>query len=79
MRNGSGQVDVAHTFAAHLGSRDLHAAAVADLALITDLLILAAVALPVLCRSKNLFAEEAVPLGLQGTVVDGLGFFHFAV
>ena len=74
-----GQLDMAHALTAHLGAGDLDAAAVADLALIADLLILTAVALPVLGGAKDLFAEQAVPLGLQSAVVDGLGLFDFAV
>ena len=76
---GRGQLDVAHALAAHLGPGDLDAAAVADLALVADLLILAAVALPVLGGPEDPFAEQAVPLGLQGAVVDGLRLFDFAV
>ena len=76
--HGRGQLDVAHALAADLCARDFHAAAVADLALVADLLILAAVALPVLRGSKNALAEQAVTLGLERAVVDGLGLFHFA-
>ena len=75
----SGQLDVAHTLTANLGLGHLDAAAVADLALITDALILAAVALPVLGRSKNALAVQAVALRLQGAVVDGLGLLHLTV
>ena len=77
--DGGGQLDVAHALTAHLGTGDLHAAAVADLALVADLLVLAAVALPVLGGSEDALAEQAVPLGLQGAVVDGLGLLHLAV
>ena len=73
-----GQLDVAHTLAANLGLGDLYAAAVTDLTLVADLFILTAVALPVLGRAKNLFAEQALTLGLQGTVIDGFRFFDFA-
>ena len=75
----SGQLDVAHTLAADLCLGDLNAAAVADLALITDALVLTAVALPVLGRSKNALAVQAVALRLQGAVVDGLRLLHLAV
>ena len=51
--HGRGQLDMAHALAANLGARDLDAAAVADLALVADLLILAAVALPVLRRARK--------------------------
>ena len=76
--HGRGQLNVAHTLPAHLGAGDLHAAAVADLTLEADLLILAAVALPVLGGPEDLLAEQAVPLGLEGAVVDGLRLFHLA-
>ena len=77
--NGRRQLDVAHALAAHLRAGDLDAAAVADLALVADLLILAAVALPVLRGAKDALAEQAVALGLEGAVVDGLGLFDLAV
>ena len=57
---------------------DLDAAAVADLPLVAYLLVLAAVALPVLGRSENALAEQAVTLGLKGTVVNGLGLGDLA-
>ena len=79
MRNGRGQLDMAHTLAAHLGARHFNAAAVADLTLVADALVLAAVAFPVLRRPKNALTEQAVALRFQGAVVDGLGLFHLAV
>src|SRR5262249_27235018 len=42
-------------------------------------LVLAAVALVVLRRSEDLGAEEAVTLGLERAVVDGLRLLHLAV
>ena len=78
MAHGRGQLDVAHALAADLCARDFHAAAVADLALIADLLILSAVAFPVLRGSEDALAEQAVALGFERAVVDGLGLFHFA-
>ena len=68
---GGRQLDVAHPLAADLGLGHLDAAALADLALVADALVFAAVALPVLGGSKDALAEQAVPLGLQGAVVDG--------
>ena len=68
-----------HALAAHLCARHLDAAAVADNAFVADALVLSAVALPVARRSKDALAEEAVTLGLQGTVVDGLRLFYLAV
>ena len=74
-----GQLDVAHALTAHLGTGDLHAAAVADLALVADLFVLAAVALPVLGGAKDPLAEQTVPLRLEGAVVDGLRLLDLAV
>src|SRR6478672_9359701 len=61
-----------HPLAAHLLARHLDAAALADDALVADALVLAAVALPVLRRTEDALAEQAVLLGLQGAVVDRL-------
>ena len=74
-----GQLDVAHPLAADLGPGDLDAAALADDAPEADPLVLAAVALPVLGGTEDLLAEEAVLLGTEGAVVDGLGLLHLAV
>ena len=73
-----GELDVAHAVAAHLGARDLDAAALADDALEADALVLAAVALPVLGRTEDLLAEESVLLRLERAVVDGLGLLDLA-
>ena len=78
MRNRRGQLDVAHALAAHLGARDLDAAAFADLALVADALVAAAIAFPVLCRSKDLFAEQPFTLRLEGAVVDGFRLLNLA-
>jgi hypothetical protein len=78
VRHRHAELDVAHALAPHLGQRDLDAAAVADHAAIADPLVLAAVALPVLDRTEDALAEEAVPLRLEGAVVDGLGLGDLA-
>jgi hypothetical protein len=65
-------VDVTHALAAHLLARHLDAAALADDPLVADALVLAAVAFPVLRRTENALAEEAVALRLERAVVDGL-------
>src|SRR5438552_3820397 len=72
VRDGRGEVDVAHALAAHLLPRHLDAAALADDALVADALVLAAVPLPVLRRAENALAEETVTLGLERAVVDRL-------
>ena len=73
-----GQVDVTHALAPNLRARDLHAAALAHDALVAHALVLAAVALPVLGRTEDALAEEAVLLGLERAVVDRLRLDHLA-
>ena len=73
------QLDVSHALAAHLGSNDLDAAFFADNAAVLHALVLAAVALVVLGRSKDTGTEQAVALGLEGAVVNGLGLLDLAV
>ena len=58
MRNRGSQFDMAHAFPADTGLGDFNAAAVADHALVADLLVLSAGALPVLGRTENAFAEQ---------------------
>ena len=58
--------------APNLRARDFDTAALADDALEADALVLAAVTLPVLGRTEDLLAEEAVLLRLQRAVVDRL-------
>jgi hypothetical protein len=42
-------------------------------------LVFAAEAFPIGYRAKNTGAEQAIALGLEGTVVDGLGLRDFAM
>ena len=76
---GNDELDVASALTTHFLLGDLHAATVAHDALVADALVLAAVALVVLGRTEDALAEEAVALGLVGTVIDDLWFQHFAV
>src|SRR5207237_9324709 len=76
--HGGGQVDVPHALAADLRARDLDTAALAHDALVADALVLAAVALPVLRGTEDALAEQAVLLGLERAVVDGLRLGHLA-
>ena len=78
--DGSGELDVAHAFAAHLGGDDLDAALFADDA--------AGASCACTCRSctrspsrgrRCVGAEETVAFRLEGAVVDGFGLFDFAV
>src|SRR3990170_550311 len=66
------EINVAHPLTPHLGAGHLHAALVADDALVAHPLVLAAIALEVLGGTKDLLAEQAVFLGFQGPVVDRL-------
>src|ERR1700742_5125553 len=70
---------MAHALAAHLGQRDLDAALFADDAAELHPLVLAAQALVVLDRAKDARAEQAVALGLERAIVDGLRLLDLAV
>jgi len=78
VRDGRGELDVAHALTAHRRLRDLDAAALADDALEAHALVLAAGALPVARRAEDLLAEQTVLLGLEGAVVDGFGLLDLA-
>ena len=78
VRDGGGQLDVAHALAAHLGERHLDAALFADQALVLHALVLAAQALVVLDRPEDARAEQAVALRLERAVVDRLGLLDLA-
>jgi hypothetical protein len=73
-----GELDVAHPISPDPGARDLDAAPLADDALEADPLVLAAVAFPILRRAEDALVEEAVLLGTEGTIVDGLGLRDLA-
>ena len=77
--DGDRQLDVAHALAADARDGDFDAAAVARDALVLDALVFAAGAFPVVGRPEDLLAEQAVPLGAVGAVVDRLGVLHLAV
>src|SRR3979411_1641451 len=79
MRDRRRELDVAHALAPHARERDLDRALLADDALVLHALVLAAQALVVLDRPKDARAEQAVALGLEGTVVDGLRLLDLAV
>ena len=79
MGHRGNQLNMSHTLTTHVGAGHLDAAALTDDALEADALVLAAVALPVPGRSEDLLAEQAVTLGFEGAVVDGLGLLDLAV
>src|SRR5688500_267928 len=73
-----GELDVAHALAPNASEGHFDAAAVADDSAITDSLVLAAMALPVLHGSEDPLAEETILLRLEGAVVDRLGLQYLA-
>src|SRR6185295_1410964 len=78
VRDGNGELDVTHALAAHLAQGHFDAAAVADDTAVTNSLVFAAMAFPVLYRTEDALAEQAVLLGLERAVVDRLGLGHLA-
>ena len=79
MRNRNRKLDVTHAVAADAGNRHLDATAIADDALVLDSLVLSAGALPVARGSEYLLAEETVPFGAVGAVVDCLRIADLAM
>src|SRR5439155_23371146 len=71
--------DVTHALAANLGLDDFDAALLADDAAVLHALVLAAVALVVLHRAKDLGAEQTITFRLERAVVDRLGLLDLAV
>ena len=67
---------MAHTLTTYLRAGHLNTTALTHNALEAHALVLTAVALPVLGGAEDTLVEEAVLLGLQGTVVDGLGLLN---
>src|SRR6202012_5412988 len=70
---------MAHALAPDPRQRHFYRALFADNALVLHPLVLAAQALIVLDRPEDARTEQAVALGLEGTVVDGLRLFDLAV
>ena len=73
-----GQLDMAHALAADLRNGDFDAALFADDALVLHALVLAAQAFVILDRAEDARAEQAVTLGLERAVVDGLRLLDLA-
>jgi hypothetical protein len=78
MRDGRGQLDMAHAFAADFLQRDFDAALFADDAAIFHALVFAAQAFVIADRPKDAGAEQPVALRLEGAVVDRLRLLDFA-
>src|SRR5207249_3678316 len=79
VRDRRGQLDVPHPLAPHASTGHLDAAFVAHDTRELHALVLAAGALVVLRRAEDPRAEQAVALGLERSVVDGLGLLHLTV
>ena len=79
VRAGAGELDMTEALAANFAEGDFNAALVADNAAVLHALVLAAEALPVGDGAKDASAEEAVALGFERAIVDGLGLGDFAV
>ena len=71
------EVDVAHAVAAYFGGGDFDPALFADDAFVAHLLVFTAKTLVVTDRPEDFGAEKSVAFGLEGAVVDRLGFFDF--
>ena len=65
-----------HSLPAHFRLNDLYAALLTNHATVLHTLVLAAVALVVLDRTKDLRAEKPIPLRLECPVVNGFGLLH---
>ena len=68
-----------HPLPTHLSPGYFDTAFITDDSLVAYPLVLAAIALEILGWSEDSLAEQAVPLRLQGAVVDGLRLGHFTV
>ncbi len=79
MRDGRGQFDMAHPFAANLRLDHFDAALVTDDPAMLHPLVLAAVAFPVLDRTENLRAEQPVLFRFERPVIDRLRLLHLAI
>jgi hypothetical protein len=79
MGAGRNELNVAKALASPLFRDDLDTALFAGDALVTDLLVFAAMAFVVFGRTEDLFAEETSHLRLLGAIVDGLRFGDLAM
>src|SRR3974390_2255770 len=79
MGNGSCQLDMPHALSPHAREGDFHRALFADDALVLHALVLAAQAFIVLDRAEDARAEQAIALGLERAIVDGLRLFDLTV
>src|SRR5690554_856943 len=78
MRYRCSQFYMAHAFPTHFGPGNLYAATITYNPFVANALVLAAMTLPVLLRTKDLFAKQTFFFWFKGSVIDGFGLFHFA-
>ena len=78
MRHRDGELNMSHPLPADFLLRHFHTAPVADDATVPDPLVFPAMALVVLGRAEDLFAEKSIPLRLVCPVVDGLRLEHLS-
>src|SRR5205823_10843438 len=78
VRDGYGELDVTHALATDAAQGDFDAAAIADHSTVANSLVFAAVAFPVLDRTEDALAEQAILFRLERAVVDGLGLENLA-
>ena len=78
MGAGCRKVNVTHALAPHLGLGDFDATFFANDTAVLETLVLAAEALVVFDRAKDLGTKQTIALRLEGAVVDGLRLFNFA-
>ena len=80
MRDGGCELNVTHALTTDLLACHLNAALFADMKLfVANALILSAGARSVLGRTEDTLAEKTVALGLESSVIDGLGLCYLSV
>ena len=72
------ELDVSHTLTTYFLLGHFHTTTVADNALVTDTLVLSAMAFIVFHRTEDTFAEQTVAFRFISTVVNGFRFQHLA-
>src|SRR5205814_8994869 len=76
--NRGRQLDVSDAFAANTAMRHFDAAAVGNHSLVLHATVFAAGAFPVLFRTEDALAKQAVFFRTIGAIIDRLRFFDFA-
>jgi len=79
VRHWASKFDMPHAFPANLRLRHLNAALVADHAPVLHPFVFATEALPVVHRTEDFGAEQAVPLRFERPIVDCFWLGDFAV